>query len=253
MAQAGIGSRRHNEQLIRDGQVTVNGRIARLGEKANPKNDKISVNGEPIQLETSYLYIALNKPKGIISSLEDELNEDRQTVRDLVNLPGHLYPVGRLDKQSEGLILMTNDGQLAHKLTHPRYGHRKVYEVILADDVDEANIERWQKGIYLDDKKTAPAQVTITKRNKNSTQLRIVMREGRKRQIRRVAAQFGHVVLKLTRSQIGPLKLGNLPAGQWRHLSQDEVQKLKKSVQAGRPSNNNKRSNYKRSKRPYKK
>ena len=126
MAHAGLGARRDCEQLIEMGRVTVNGRVAQFGDKANPLTDRVEVDGRAIDLARERLiYIALHKPKGIISSLEDELQQGRQTVRDLINLPGHLYPVGRLDRQSEGLMLMTNDGDLAHKLTHPRYGHEK--------------------------------------------------------------------------------------------------------------------------------
>jgi pseudouridine synthase len=231
MAQAGLGSRRHNEELIRAGRVRVNGRLAHLGDKADPQNDQITVDGQAINLAEEYIYIALHKPKGVISSLEDELEQERTTERDLVNLPGHFYPVGRLDKQSEGLMLMTSDGQLAHKLTHPRYGHEKVYEVILEGEIAPNAVQQWQQGVMLDDKLTAPAQVTITKQQGDTTHLRIVMREGRKRQIRRVAASFGTTIRRLVRVQIGPIKLGELRPKQWRHLSQEEVRRLKQSVE----------------------
>ncbi|MCZ7666112.1 MAG: pseudouridine synthase [Chloroflexi bacterium] len=127
MSQAGVASRRESETLIRDGRVRVNGNIAKIGDKADPAKDRIEVNGRLLSFSPSdkHLYIALNKPKGVLSSTEDELNQGRRTVRDLIDLPGHLYPVGRLDKQSEGLMLTTNDGQLAHRLTHPRFGHEK--------------------------------------------------------------------------------------------------------------------------------
>ena len=229
MAQAGIGSRRHNEKLIKQGRVIVNGRLARLGDKADLEKDEVKVDGRIIN-DSGHTYIALNKPKGVISSLEDELDEDRTTVRDLIPLPGHIYPVGRLDKQSEGLMLMTNDGQLAHKLTHPRYGHEKEYDVTIEGALADDMIAQWQRGLRLDGKMTAPAGVKLIERTAEQTHLRVTMREGRKRQIRRVAAQFGHPVLHLTRHKIGPLSLGNLQPGQWRHLTADEVAALQKTV-----------------------
>jgi 23S rRNA pseudouridine2605 synthase len=229
MAQAGIGSRRHNEKLIKQGRVIINGRLARLGDKADLEKDEIKVDGRIIN-DSGHAYIALNKPKGVISSLEDELDEDRTTVRDLIPLPGHIYPVGRLDKQSEGLMLMTNDGKLAHRLTHPRYGHEKEYEVTLEGALADEMIEQWRRGLRLDDKMTAPAGVTLIERTAEQTRLQLTMREGRKRQIRRIAAQFGHPVQQLVRRKIGPLTLGNLQPGQWRHLTPAEVAALQKTV-----------------------
>ncbi|MFO7538518.1 MAG: pseudouridine synthase [Chloroflexota bacterium] len=229
MAQAGIGSRRHNEKLIKQGRVILNGRLAQLGDKADLEKDEIKVDGRIIN-DSGHTYIALNKPKGVISSLEDELDEDRTTVRDLIPLPGHIYPVGRLDKQSEGLMLMTNDGKLAHRLTHPRYGHEKEYEVTLEGALADEMIEQWRRGLRLDDKMTAPAGVTLIERTAEQTRLQLTMREGRKRQIRRIAAQFGHPVQQLVRRKIGPLTLGNLQPGQWRHLTPAEVSALQKTV-----------------------
>ncbi|MFQ5436702.1 MAG: pseudouridine synthase, partial [Anaerolineae bacterium] len=136
LSRAGFGSRRRCEEIIANGRVQLNGRPAKLGDKADPAKDKIAVDGETIRIKPhNFVYIALHKPKGVLSSLEDELGEGRQTVRDLIPLPGHLYPVGRLDKQSTGLMLMTNDGDMAHKLTHPRYGHRKMYHVTVEGNV----------------------------------------------------------------------------------------------------------------------
>ena len=231
MAQAGLGSRRECEKLIANGRVTVNGRPAKLGDKANPGTDTIMVNGRVIKPQaTERLYIAINKPKGVISSLDDELDEGRTTVRDLVPLPGHLYPVGRLDKQSTGLILMTNDGDLAHKLTHPRYGHEKTYKVVVEGRISQEALSRWQKGVYLDGRKTAPAKITVIQQDVSFTRLEIVMREGRKRQIRRVANMLGFPVRQLVREKIGSLTLGNLKLGEWRHLTTKEVATLKAIV-----------------------
>lgn len=231
MAHAGLGSRRHCEKMIRQGRVKVNGRRVTLGDKADPANDTITVDGKTIEpAETDFIYIALNKPKGVISSLEDELDQERTTVRDLIDLPGHIYPVGRLDKQSEGLMLMTNDGNLAHKLTHPRYGHEKRYDVLVEGAMPDAVIDRWRRGVQLDGKKTIPAVIEVVQRSQDSTRLKVVLREGKKRQIRRIAADFGHPVMRLVREQIGPLTLGSLQPGKWRHLRPDEVQALQASV-----------------------
>ncbi|MCA9931104.1 MAG: rRNA pseudouridine synthase, partial [Anaerolineales bacterium] len=224
MAQANLGSRRDCEKLIEQGRVRVNGRIAKLGDKADPNTDRIEVNGRLITIDREALiYIALNKPKGVISSLEDELSQDRKTVRDLIPLPGHLYPVGRLDKQSEGLMLMTNDGDMAHKLTHPRYGHEKTYHVVVEGFLSDQSIDRWRRGVPLDGRYTAPAKIEVVRQQREFTRLKVTLREGRKRQIRRIAANtFGHSVRELVRESIGPLKLGNLKPGQWRHLHPEE-------------------------------
>lgn len=242
MAKAGIGSRRHNETLIRDGRVRVNGRVTTLGDKADPASDQIEVDGKRLDLsDRELVYIALNKPKGVISSLEDELQQNRRTVRDLVELPGHLYPVGRLDKQSEGLMLMTNDGKLAHRLTHPRYGHEKVYQVVVEGHIPMEAIAQWRQGVMLDGRKTAPAQVEISRRSKTGTHLKVVLQEGRKRQIRRVAAMLGHPVQRLERRQIGPLSLGDLKSGQWRHLTGREVKALRRAAGLKAPPRSRKR------------
>jgi len=231
MARAGFGSRRDNEKLIAEGRVSVNGRIAVLGQKADPDRDHIEVDGRPLLVNNQQtIYIMLNKPRGVISSLEDELEQDRTTVRDLIPTGGHIYPVGRLDKQSEGLILMTNDGQMAHRLTHPSFEHQKVYNVILEGSIPAQALDRWRSGVELDGRRTAPAEITVLDQDHHNTKLRVVLHEGRKRQIRRIAAAFGYPVLKLVRVQIGSLELGDLAPGQWRHLSHSEVRELQQSV-----------------------
>ena len=225
MAKAGLGSRRANEKLIRQGRVRVNGRVARLGEKADPAKDTITVDGDPVEPDER-VYLMLNKPKGVLSSTEDELEEGRTTVIDLVPDLGHIYPVGRLDKPSEGLILLTNDGRLAHRLTHPRYEHEKVYDVTVEGPMADGTIEEWRQGVLLDGKRTAPAVIEVIQRTRHETRLRVTLREGRKRQIRRIAAAFGHPVKHLFREAIGPLKIGNLPSGKWRRLTADEIRAL---------------------------
>jgi pseudouridine synthase len=244
MARANLGSRRACEAIIEAGRVAVNGRVAKLGNKADPAVDRIEVDGRPLALAPNptsgdrLIYIALNKPRGVISSLEDEMAEGRTTVRDLIQIDAaeHIYPVGRLDKPSEGLVLMTNDGALAHRLTHPRYGHEKVYDVVVEGWMGDRELDRWRRGVMLDGRITAPAPIEIIQRDQESTRLRIVLREGRKRQIRRVAAALGHPVRRLVRERIGPLSLGDLTPGQWRYLTDQEIQLLKRSVSEGQTS-----------------
>lgn len=229
MSRAGLGSRRASETLIRAGRVTVNGRVATLGDKADPDHDRVAVDGEPLSFEPR-TYIMLNKPRGVLSSTEDDLDAGRPTVRGLVDVEGHIYPVGRLDKTSEGLILLTNDGKLAHRLTHPRFEHEKVYEVTVEGHPHEEVLAQWRTGMMLRGKRTLPAGVDVISSDERSTRLRITMREGRKRQIRRVAERLGHPVQRLLRVQIGPLHIGNLRTGQWRRLSTEEVRALKEAV-----------------------
>lgn len=244
MARANYGSRRSCETLIAEGRVTINGRVAKLGDKADPAVDRIEVDGralatgvEPVGTK-EFIYIALNKPRGVISSLEDELEQGRMTVRDLIQVDDakHIYPVGRLDKPSEGLVLMTNDGALAHRLTHPRYGHEKAYMVTVEGKIPDRLLDQWRRGVMLDGRITAPAPIEVLERNTDSTRLRIILREGRKRQIRRIAASLGHPVKRLVRERIGPLSLGDLPSGQWRFLTTEEIELLKRSVDEGLPN-----------------
>ncbi len=247
LARANLGSRRSCETIIAEGRVTVDGRVAVLGDKADPAINRIAVDGRPLVIsrqqgdEEALIYIALNKPRGVISSLEDEMEEGRTTVRDLIQIDNaiHIYPVGRLDKPSEGLVLMTNDGELAHRLTHPRYGHEKVYIVTVEGSISDKVLEQWRRGVMLDGRITAPAPIEVIAREVGSTKLRIILREGRKRQIRRIAAALGHPVRQLIRERIGPLTLGDLKPGQWRYLSEQEVSQLLRSVEEspvpGRP------------------
>jgi len=229
MAQAGMGSRRHCESVITAGRVKVNGNVARLGQRADLKLDTVTVDGNKLQI-TSLTYIKLYKPKGVLSSTTDELKAGRTTIIDLVNFKGHLYPVGRLDKQSEGLILLTNDGPLTHRLTHPRFGHSKVYEVTIEGRVSQAALREWRKGLPLDGRATAPADIDILEINSKQTRLNIILREGRKRQIRRVAALLGYEVTRLIRQQIGPIRLDNLGPGEWVRLSKHEIRTLHDSA-----------------------
>jgi 23S rRNA pseudouridine2605 synthase len=226
LAQAGYGSRRSCEELITGGRVRVNGHVAELGSKADPSKDKITLDGKPISAREKLTYIAMYKPRNVISSVEDEVG--RRTVRDLIPESGHLYPVGRLDWDSEGLILMTNDGDLTNKLTHPRYGHQKEYRVLLARQPDPQQMQTWRRGIVLPDgEKTAAADVYVEGRAGKGAWLRVTMGEGKKRQIRETGSTLGLPVVRIVRIRIGTLHLGSLKPGEWRHLTDREVDELK--------------------------
>jgi 23S rRNA pseudouridine2605 synthase len=226
LSRAGLGSRRACEELILLGRVTVNGQRAELGQKADPTADKIAVDGKLLAVEEPLMYIAVYKPRGIISAASSP--EGRTTVRELVPVQGHLYPVGRLDADSEGLILLTNDGELANKLTHPRYGHEKEYRVLLARQPDEEQLNALRKGVVLDDgKKTLPANVWVERPFGKGAWARFILKEGRKRQLREMGEKLGLPVVRIIRVRIGELRLGNLRPREWRHLTEQEVKDLK--------------------------
>jgi len=226
LAQAGYGSRRACEAFIVEGRVKVNDKVAELGQKADISKDTITLDGKALARRETLTYIALYKPRNVLSAAEGQ--DDRQTVRGLIPLEGHLYPVGRLDFDSEGLILMTNDGDLTNKLTHPRYGHEKEYRVLVARRPDEKQLDAWRRGVVLDDgDKTAPADVKFLSTSGKGAWIRVVMGEGKKRQIREVGRLLGLPVVKIIRLRIGTLKLGNLKPRQWRYLTEDELSELK--------------------------
>src|SRR5512141_2801415 len=230
LAQSGYGSRRACEDFITAGRVRVNGQLASLGQKADPAIDKITVDGHPIAAAEALTYIALYKPRNVLSTVERERGDDRQTVRDLVEVSGHLYPVGRLDFESEGLVLMTNDGDLTNKLTHPKFGHEKEYRVLLARRPDQEQFEAWKRGVVLEDGyKTAPVEVHFENAQGKGAWVRVFMGEGRKRQIRETCKQLGLPVVRIIRIRIGSLRLGNLKPRQWRYLSRQEIDELKGS------------------------
>ena len=226
LAQAGYGSRRACEEFITAGRVRVNGQVATLGQKADPTLDKITLDGKPLPVAEKLTYIALYKPRNVLSVVEGP--DQRPTVRDLIPLEGHLYPVGRLDFDSEGLILMTNDGDLTNKLTHPRYGHQKEYRVLLARRPDDAQLATWRRGVVLEEGyKTASADVRFESTSGKGAWVRVIMGEGRKRQIREIGKLLGLPVVRIVRVRIGSLRLGTLKPRQWRHLTTDEIKALK--------------------------
>ncbi|MBI5351325.1 MAG: rRNA pseudouridine synthase [Chloroflexi bacterium] len=226
LAQAGYGSRRACEEFIISGRVRVNGVTAILGQKADLSVDKVTMDGKALPKAESLTYIALYKPRNVLSAAEGQ--DDRETVRGLIPVEGHLYPVGRLDFDSEGLILMTNDGELTNKLTHPKFGHEKEYRVLVARRPDEKQLEAWRRGVVLDDgDKTRPADVVFISSSGKGAWIRVVMGEGKKRQIREVGRLLGLPVVKIIRMRIGALKLGSLKPRQWRYLTADEIADLK--------------------------
>ena len=225
LAKSGYGSRRQCETLISSGRVQVNGKLATLGMKADPKIDRIVVDGKPIRSQEKKTYIALYKPRGYISSTKSV--DERKTILDLVDIRERLFPVGRLDVDSEGLVLLTNDGKIAHILTHPRFGHEKEYKVLVARQPDERQLRNWRRGIILEDGyRTVAAEVVRQSSTGQGSWLRITLKEGRKRQIREVGNKIGLPVVKIIRVRIGTLKLGNLKPGKWRFLTRKEVSSL---------------------------
>lgn len=235
LSQWGVASRRHAETLIRSGRVSVNGQIAQLGQKADPEHDRIELDGNPLvsQNRPVHRYFLLNKPIRVMSSCSDP--QGRKTV--LAFLPealrtGHgIHPVGRLDFESTGALLLTNDGDLTYRLTHPRHHISKTYRVIVAGQPSSTTVRRWQQGVMVSGRRTLPANVRIMATgSSNHTELEIVLWEGRNRQIRRVAEQLGHPVKKLHRIAIGPIRLGSLAAGQVRALTTTEIAQLYQTV-----------------------
>lgn len=225
LARAGVGSRRACEALILEGRVTVNGERAGLGQKADPAHDVIRLDGEPVASPERLVYVALYKPRGVVSSLRAQ--GERDTVRDLVPLDARLYPVGRLDVDSEGLILLTNDGELTDYLTHPRYESEKEYRVLVKGQPDDERLHAWRRGIVLEGRRTAPALVRREEPASAGTWLRITMHEGRKHQIRDIGLALGLPVARLIRVRMGTLSLGQLKPGEWRELRAGEVQQLR--------------------------
>ena len=236
LAAAGYGSRRACEKLIEDGRVKVNGNMIQLGDQADPTKDTITVDGKLMRKTIEKIYIALNKPKGYLSDID--LNHPRPTVNDLIGISDPLFAVGRLDMDSEGLILMTNDGKMANRLTHPRYEHEKEYEVFVIKQPDEEQLAIWRRGVIMEDgSRTLPAKIEVMNNANNGSWLRIILKEGKKRQIRKVGSRIGLPVGKIKRVRIGPLKLGKLRSGEWRYLTEFEIKKLLKYTKTEKEKN----------------
>ncbi len=247
LARAGHGSRRACEELIAQGRVTLNGKAAKLGEKADPTQDEIRVDGIRVRVSPApKVYIALHKPRGVLTTTRE--NDSRPTIRDLVPVPGHLYPVGRLDYESEGLILLTNDGDLTNKLTHPRYRHEKEYRVLVARQPTREQAEALRHGVVLEDgHRTAPAKVRVGETLPGKgTWMTITLTEGRKRQIREMCARVGLPVRRLIRVRLGTLKLGKLKPREWRYLTEAEVRALQRYANTTPPPRGRQRSGKRR-------
>ncbi len=227
LARAGIGSRRVCEDLIEDGLVTVNGEVAVLGRRVDPDADRVEVDGVPIGIRPDLVHYLLNKPVGVVSTASD--THDRPTVVSLVPDEPRVFPVGRLDADTEGLIIVTNDGDLTHRLTHPSFGVDKEYLAEVEGEPSRGALRRLREGIELDDGPTAPAQASLLAPNL----VRLVIHEGRNRQVRRMCAAVGHPVVRLVRTRIGPLVDRALKPGEWRRLERDEVRALERATAAG--------------------
>lgn len=230
MADCGVASRRACESIIESGRVLVNGSPASLGQSVNPDKDKVTLDGKLLSMQKKHIVVMLYKPRGVVSTSEDE--KGRKTVQEYVkDLPYRLYNVGRLDLNSEGLLLLTNDGELANQLMHPRYGVSKTYRVVCDGTLSAGEIALLTNGVELEDGLTAPAKVTNIRRSTTGgTAFSITIHEGRNRQIRRMLEAIGHKTLRLKREAYGPLQLGSMKPGEWRILNEPELDALKKQI-----------------------
>ena len=229
LARAGKGSRRAMEAAIAAGRVRVNGEpVTRLGAKIDPSSDLVALDGQRVDPAVeARVYVALNKPRGVLTTASDD--RGRKTVLDLLPqsvLRHRLYPVGRLDRDSEGLVLLTNDGKLTNRITHPSYDHEREYAVDIAEAPDPAVLEELRSGVRLDGVLTRPAHFEVLSTRNGVTTLRVVLREGKNRQIRRMLTARGHDVVRLVRTRLGPIRLGSLKPGDWRYLDSGEVSAL---------------------------
>ena len=223
MASCGVASRRKCEEIILEGKVKVNGvLVTELGIKVNPLDDIIEYNGKIITKEEKKVYIMLNKPEGYISSVKDE--KGRATILDIVKVEERVYPIGRLDYDSSGLLLLTNDGEIYNKIIHPREELTKKYIAVVKGEVTNKDIEAFKKGIDIGGYITAPAELRIISYDRDISTIEVGIHEGKNRQIRKMCAAINHEVFSLKRISIGELKLGYLKRGEWRELKQEEVQ-----------------------------
>ena len=225
LAKAGIASRRSAEQLIRDGRIRINGQVVmEMGCKADPSHDRITCDGKPIVFEEKS-YVLLNKPAGYVTTLSDP--QGRPVVSDLINeIPLRLFPVGRLDLDTEGALLMTNDGELGNAILHPRFEVKKTYEALVTGAPSPEKLKRLEQGIEIDGGRTRPAIIRVLKQYKDQTLIEVIIHEGKKRQVRKMFQALNHRVLHLKRTAYGKLGLGTLPLGKFRVLAPDDLKKI---------------------------
>ena len=227
MADCGVASRRKSEELIQNGAVKVNGRIARIGDKIDPSSDKVYVHNKRVVLRRKggKRYIMLNKLRGYVTTMSDEMV--RRCVADLVrDIPERVYPVGRLDKDSEGLLIMTNDGDFSNQVMHPKQQVNKVYHVTVRPDMTAEQAKTLSNGVFIDGRKTAPCEVRVMNRLEDRANVEMVLHEGRNREIRKMCEYFNLEVIRLRRISIGSVKMGKLKKGMWRDLTESEIHKL---------------------------
>ena len=225
LSESGVTSRRKSEEMISAGKVKVNGHIAHLGDKIDSKRDKVTIGGKRITSQNNRVYIMLNKPRGYVTTLKDEY--DRKNVSELVKDVGvRVFPVGRLDRDSEGLLFLTNDGVFANNITHPSKHVNKVYSVTVRGQADEKKIEKMSAGILIDGTKTKPCEIYITEKKPDRTFLKFIISEGRNRQIRKMCEAVGLEVIRLKRLEIAGVKMGGLKLGAWRELNEREMTRL---------------------------
>ncbi|MGB9712491.1 MAG: pseudouridine synthase [Dissulfurimicrobium sp.] len=236
LSAAGVCSRRTAERMILDGRITVDGKtVTELGVKVEPSKNLVCVDGIAVTTVNAPIYMALHKPKGVLTTVYDPFG--RPTVMELLaDAPGKVYPVGRLDMDSEGLLIFTNDGELANRLIHPRHKIEKTYRVVVSGRPEGHDLDLLRLGIEIDGKKTLPCRIKEIKCKDRSSLLEVTLKEGRKRQIRIMFDKIGLHVIKLIRIKIGPINLGDLPPGKWRMLKDDEISALKTAV--GLPASN---------------
>lgn len=230
LSRAGVASRREVDRMIEQGRIRVNGKVVdRLGSKIDDEQDRVEVDGRPVKIGEGFVYLMLNKPRGCLVTVEDPFQ--RPTIMKLLpSFEKRIFPVGRLDYDSEGLLLLTNDGELASRLTHPRYEVRKTYLVKVKGGPELSELDRLRRGIFLDGKRTAPARIEQLVRSSAKTLLRVEIHEGRKRELRRMFRAAGHEVVRLKRIGFAGLKLGKLKRGEWRFLAPKETEMLKKAA-----------------------
>ena len=229
LAQAGLTSRRGGDRLIVDGHVAVNGAVTRSpATLADPELDTITVDGRPLPPAESKRYLLLNKPRGYVTTLSDP--QGRPVVADLVERDARLYPVGRLDWDVEGALLLTNDGPLTHRLLHPRYALPRVYEAVVQGSVVRGDLERWRRGVALDDGPAKPLAVELERSGARESRVRLTFAEGRKHEVKRYCQAMGHRVRRLRRTAFGPVALGDLAPGRWRRLTRAEIAALRRAA-----------------------